>query len=136
VGGWTANIAYAYLNGEVTSSSTASSVGKMAPGVSHHNVTLWTAYDIPHSILPVPGQLTVGGGVQYASAYWADSANTLRMPENVSLDAMISYRQGKYRISLNGYNLTDHRNYQSSFGAVRAVPASGRTFLVNVGMTF
>ena len=136
VGGWTASVAYAYLNGEVTSASTASSVGNVAPGVSRHNVTLWTAYDIPHSLLPLPGQLTVGGGLQYATGYWADSANTAKMPDNFALDAMIAYKQGKYRISLNGYNLTNHLNYQSSFGAVRAVPTSRRTFLLNVGMTF
>ena len=136
VGGWTASVAYAYLNGEVTLASTASSVGNVAPGVSRHNVTLWTAYDIPHSLLPLPGQLTVGGGLQYATGYWADSANTAQMPDNFALDAMIAYKQGKYRISLNGYNLTNHLNYQSSFGAVRAVPTSRRTFLLNVGMTF
>ncbi|WP_291451096.1 TonB-dependent receptor [Cupriavidus sp.] len=136
VGGWTANVAYAYLNGEVTSATTASTVGNTAPGVSRHNVTLWTAYDIPHSLLPVPGQLTIGGGLQYATGYYADSANTTRMPDNFALDAMIAYKQGKYRISLNGYNLTNHLNYQSSFGAVRAVPTSRRTLLLNVGMTF
>ncbi|WP_137923474.1 TonB-dependent siderophore receptor [Cupriavidus sp. 2SB] len=136
VGGWTASVAYAYLNGEVTSASTATTVGNTAPGVSKHNITLWTAYDIPHTLLPVPGQLTIGGGLQYATGYWADSANTAKMPDNFSLDAMIAYRQGKYRISLNGYNLTNHLNYQSSFGAVRAVPTSRRTVLLNVGMTF
>lgn len=133
---WMANIAYAYLDGEVTSASTAANVGNMAPGVSRHNVTLWTSYDIPHTLLPLPGRLTVGGGLQYASDYWADSANTGRMPENFSVDAMIAYKIGKYRISLNGYNLTDRLNYQSSFNASRAVPTSRRTFLLNVGMTF
>ncbi|CAG9167022.1 TonB-dependent siderophore receptor [Cupriavidus respiraculi] len=133
---WAANIAYAYLDGEVTHSSTATSIGNTAPGVSRHNVVLWTSYDIPQTVIPLPGRFTVGGGLQYASAYWADSANTGRMPENFSVDAMIAYRQGKYRISLNGYNLTDHLNYQSSFNASRAVPGSRRTFMLNVGMTF
>ncbi|SDD73382.1 catecholate siderophore receptor [Cupriavidus sp. YR651] len=136
VGGWTANLAYAYLNGEITSANTASIVGNAAPGVSRHNVTLWTAYDIPHSIVPVPGRLSIGGGLQYATGYWADSANTAQIPDNFSLDAMIAYKQGKYRISLNGYNLTNHVNYQSSFNASRAAPTSRRTFLLNVGMTF
>jgi len=133
---WSANLAYAYLDGIVTSATAASSIGNAAPGVSRHNVTLWTSYDIPHTILPLPGRLTVGGGLQYASDYWADTANTARMPENFSLDAMIAYKQGKYRISLNGYNLTNRLNYQSSFNAVRVVPTSGRTFLLNAGMTF
>lgn len=133
---WLANIGYAYLDGEVTSASNAANIGHDAPGVSRHNVTLWTSYDIPHTVLALPGKLTVGGGLQYASSYWADSANTARIPHTFSLDAMIGYQLGKYRISLNGYNLTDRVNYQSSFGASRAVPTSRRTFLLNVGMTF
>ena len=133
---WAANIAYAYLTGEVTHASTVTSIGKTAPGVSRHNVAVWTSYDIPQTLIPLPGRFTVGGGLQYASAYWADSANTGRMPENFSVDAMVAYRQGKYRISLNGYNLTDHLNYQSSFSSSRAVPGSRRTFMLNVGMTF
>ncbi len=132
---WSASLAYAYLDGKVTYAPAATSVGNVAPGVPHHNVTLWTAYNIPQSILPLPGQLTLGGGLQYSGAYWADTANTARMPENFSLDAMVAYKQGKYRISLNAYNLTDRVNYQSSFNASRAVPAARRTFLLNVGMT-
>jgi catecholate siderophore receptor len=133
---WSANIAYAYLNGTVTEASAATSIGKTAPGVSNNNVTLWTSYIVPHTLLSLPGKLTVGGGMQYASGYWVDSANTARMPNNFSLDGMIGYEQGPYRISLNLYNLTDHLNYQSAFSSVRAVPASRRTFLLSAGVTF
>ncbi|KAI3590911.1 Ferrichrome-iron receptor [Cupriavidus sp. U2] len=133
---WSANFAYAYLDGEVTSASRPALVGNVAPGVPHHNLTLWTAYDIPHALVPLPGKLTVGGGVQYASGYWADSENTGRVPDTFSLDAMLAYRQGKFRASLNGYNLTNTLNYASAFNATRAVPASGRTVLLNVGVTF
>jgi catecholate siderophore receptor len=133
---WTANIAYAYYNGIVTEASAASSIGKTAPGVSNNNVTVWTSYIVPHKLLPLPGKLTVGGGLQYASGYWVDSANTARMPDNFSLDGMIGYEQGPYRVSLNLYNLTDHLNYQSAFSSVRAVPASRRTFLLSAGVTF
>ncbi|MGY8525559.1 TonB-dependent receptor [Paracidovorax citrulli] len=133
---WAANIGYAYLDGEVTYASTAASVGNEAPGVARHNVTLWTSYDVPKTVLPLPGRLTFGGGLQYATGYYADTANTAKMPDNFSLDAMIAYQQGKYRVSLNGYNLTDHLNYVSSFNNSRAVPGAGRTFILNVGMTF
>lgn len=131
---WSANLAYAYLDGKVTYASTQSSIGNIAPGVPRNNLTLWTTYDVPHQVLPVPGQLAIGGGLQYASGYWADSANTARMPEKLSVDAMISYRFNRYRISLNGYNLTDHLNYQSAFSSSRAVPGSRRTFMLNVGI--
>lgn len=133
---WTANVAYTYLDGKVTAATNPALVGKEAPGAPQHNVTVWTAYDIPHSIVPLPGRLTIGGGLQYASPYWADSANNGRVPHTLSLDAMVSYRQGRFRASLNGYNLTGRVNYLSAFNASRAVPTAGRTFLLNVGMTF
>lgn len=133
---WSANLAYAYLDGIVTAAAKPELVDKVAPAVPHYNVTLWTAYDIPHALIPLPGQLTLGGGLQYASGYWANSANTGRVPDTFSLDAMLSYRQGKFRASLNGYNLTNNLNYASAFNASRAVPASGRTVLLSVGMTF
>ncbi len=132
---WSAHLAYAYLDGEVTSATDSAIIGNDAPGVAHHNVSLWTAYDLPE-IGSLPGKFTVGGGFQYASEYWADSANTAKIPETFSLDAMVAYKQDNFRISLNAYNLTDHVNYESSFSAVRAVPASRRTFTINIGTTF
>jgi len=133
---WSTYFGYSYLDGDVTYSGTATSIGNLVPGVSHHNFVLWTSYDIPWNLMNKPGMLSIGGGAQYASAYWADSANTARIPETFSLDAMIGYKIDKFRLSLNLYNLTDHLNYASSFNAVRTTPTSRRTFLVNLGMTF
>ncbi|MFC4626293.1 TonB-dependent receptor [Daeguia caeni] len=132
---WTTYLAYAYLDGKVTYASDASLIGNDAPGVPNHNVSLWTAYEFPE-IANLPGNITVGGGIQYASKYWSDSANTARMPENFSLDAMVAYKKDNFRVSLNAYNLTDHLNYSSSFNNSRAVPMSGRTFMLNIGTTF
>lgn len=125
---------YAFLDGEVTESRTNSAlIGRTAPNVPRNNASLWTTYEFEAG---VPGKFTVGGGVQYASEYWADSANTARMPETVSLDAVLSYEVRNLSLQLNAYNLTDHRNYTSAFNAARAVPAAGRTFLLTAGLTF
>ncbi|MCW2241277.1 TonB-dependent receptor [Azospirillum canadense] len=125
---------YAFLDGEVTESRTNPAVvGRNAPNVPKHNASLWTTYEFEAG---VPGKFAVGGGVQYASDYWADSANTGRMPETVSLDALVSYEYRNLSLQLNAYNLTDHRNYTAAFNASRAVPAAGRTFLLTAGLTF
>lgn len=133
---WTASVAYSYLDGKVSESDTASSIGHAAPGAPHNNFTAWTSYAVLQSLLPLPGRLTVGGGLQYASEYWADSANTALIPETFSMDAMVAYKWGRYRVSLNLYNLTDHRNYSSAFSSSRVVPASGRAATLNLGVTF
>jgi catecholate siderophore receptor len=57
------------------------------------------------------------------------------VPENFTLDAVVSYSHENYRIALNGYNLTDELNYAANQNA-RAIPSSGRTFLLTVGATF
>lgn len=133
---WTILANYAYMDGEITSSTTASQVGKTAPDVSEHTANLWTNYTIAEELSSaLPGKVSVGGGVTYASSYWLDANNTYKIPEAFSLDAVVAYETDKFRISLNGYNLTDHQNYSSGQSG-RAVPASGRTFMVNIGTTF
>ncbi len=131
---WSVYTNYAYLKGNVTDSETnAAVIGNDAANVPKHNASLWTTYEFD---LGQPGKIMVGGGVQYASEYWADSANTARMPDTVSLDAVVSYEYRNLSVALNAYNLSDHRNYTSAFNASRAVPASGRTFMLTAGVTF
>ncbi|HEY0276397.1 MAG TPA: hypothetical protein VGC31_10085 [Paenirhodobacter sp.] len=86
--------------------------------------------------MALPGQLSVGGGVTYASEYYADAANTAEIPETVSLDASIGYETDRYRVTLSANNLTDHDNYSSAFSTVRAVPMAGRNFALTVAAKF
>ncbi|MBE9603596.1 TonB-dependent siderophore receptor [Acetobacteraceae bacterium H6797] len=135
---WDIYASYAYLTGRVTATSPANAafLGNSAPNVPKNNLSLWTSYDVT-SLIPggLEGKLVIGGGMKYSSAYWLNTAHTARAPSYLSYDAMISYEFDKYRVSLNGYNLTDRTNYSSAY-AGRAVPTSGRTVLLNVGVTF
>ncbi len=135
---WNVYTNYAFLTGEVTASkSNPYLVGRDAPNVPKHNFNLWSTYSLSEEIGDaLPGNLMVGGGMQYASEYTADSANTARIPYTFSLDAMVSYDYENVSLALNGYNLSDHRNYASAFNAARAVPASGRTFMLTAGLKF
>lgn len=135
---WSVYTSYAFLTGEVTESKTSpATIGKDAPSVPKHNASLWTTYSLTEELGDaIPGKLMVGGGAQYASEYWTDSANTGRVPEAYALDSMVSYEYGNLSLALNGYNLTDHRNYTSAFNTARAVPAAGRTFMLTAGLQF
>ena len=53
----------------------------------------------------------------------------------VTLNAYLSYETGRYRVSVNGYNLADRLNYTQVFSN-RAVPAAGRTLILSVGARF
>lgn len=133
---WNVLANYAFLDGEITSSATRADIGHEAPNVSKHNFNLWTTYTLAEEVsAALPGKLQIGGGFLYASSYWLDTANTQKIPQTLSFDAVLSYQTDKFRVSLNGYNLTDHQNYQSAQGG-RAVPSSGRTVMLNIGTTF
>ncbi|WP_330628226.1 TonB-dependent siderophore receptor (plasmid) [Thioclava litoralis] len=127
---WTVSASYAYLDGEVINGRgiDAATIGNDAPGVSKHNLTLWTAYHFGPEKTHLSGDLSVGGGIKYASAYYVNAANTAEIPETVSLDAAISYTTDSYRIGFNAYNLTDHDNYSAAFNGTRATPTGGRSF--------
>lgn len=135
---WSVNASYAYMTGEVTASkSSPTAIGKTAPDVPENSFNIWTSYRVAeHLTSLLPGKVLVGGGVQYATDYWADSANTARIPDTLSLDAMVSYEDDRLSLGFNAYNLSNHLNYDSSFSTSRAVPSSGRTFLGSVGVKF
>lgn len=136
---WTVMAAYAYLDGEVqggTGDAPSANEGNAAPGVSHHNLSLWTNYALPQRFVSLPGQLSVGAGVTYASKYYADAANSGEVPEMISVDASVGYETDDYRVTFSANNLTDHDNYGSAFNAARAVPMAGRNFALTVAAKF
>lgn len=129
-------LSYANLDGEIIGGrgTDEENEGNDAPGVPRHNLALWGSYERP--VAQTGGKLTVGGGVRYASEYWADSGNSAEIPETLSLDAMVAYEQDNWRIALNGSNLTDENNYSSAFNSVRAVPEPGRVFTLSLSSRF
>lgn len=121
-------------------------VGQQVNFVPKHSATLFTTYDLSSWI----DGLSVGADATYQSrlslGYTARSASyadrstltALRLaeaPENVTLDAYVSYKTGPYRFAVNVYNLADRLNYTQSFGT-RATPSAGRTVIFSVGASF
>lgn len=134
---WTLSAAYAYLDGEVQGGQgITANVGNDAPNVSKHNLSLWANYAVPDRVVSLPGALSVGAGMTYASKYYTNAANEAEIPEAVSLDASIGYETDLYRVTFSANNLTDHDNYGSAFNAVRAVPMAGRNFALTVAAKF
>jgi catecholate siderophore receptor len=121
-------------------------VGQQVVFVPKNSATFFTTYDLGQWV----EGLTVGGDVTYQDkqnvAYQARSTSyadrtTLtalriaQVPENVTIDAFVSYKRDNYRVALNVYNVADRLNYTQVFGN-RAVPSAGRTFIFSVGTTF
>lgn len=136
--GWNIAANYAYLDGEIRPGRGVEDyyLGKDPARVPRHNFALWTTYTVPQTTAALPGQLSVGGGIRYASDYWAEAENYAKVPETFSLDAVVAYEQDNWRLALNAYNLTDHDNYASVFAGSRAVPEAGRSFAVSLSNRF
>ncbi|NVN45293.1 TonB-dependent siderophore receptor [Asaia spathodeae] len=132
---WEIFASYSYMGGKVTHSTAYR--GNKAPQLPNNSLSVWSTYNLSRFLLkPSQGKLSAGGGVQYSSGYWSNEANTGRMPDNVSLNAMLSYDYERYHVQFNANNLTNHLNYASAFSSSRAVPLSGRTFLGSIGLRF
>ncbi|MBN8456382.1 MAG: TonB-dependent siderophore receptor [Verrucomicrobia bacterium] len=68
---------------------------------------LWTTYQLPWN-------LTVGGGVRYQGAAYANAANTVRSPSYAVVDAMLEYKLNEHvDMRLNLTNLLDRDYIQS-----------------------
>ncbi|MBR0664607.1 TonB-dependent receptor [Roseomonas hellenica] len=130
---WLINARYSYLDSETTRSLTAANVGHRVAFVPRHSASLWTSYELNRG---QPWNVTLGGGVTWNSGQFLNPANTAEVPQNFSLDALISHRiNDNLQVSINGYNLTDHRNY-TQLWTNRAVLGAGRTVLVSLSTTF
>ena len=130
---WLINARYSYMNSETTSSLTAANVGKQVVYVPEHSATLWTSYEFNQG---TPWNLTLGGGVVWNSSVYLNAANTNEVPYTFSLDAFASHRiNDQLTVRVNGYNLSDNRNYVALFGN-RAVMGPGRGVTATVAVSF
>ncbi|WP_137176264.1 TonB-dependent siderophore receptor [Roseomonas sp. AR75] len=133
---WLVSARYTYMDSEITEAGTVASaalVGNQVQFVPRNALALWTTYDL------FPDQrynLTVGGGVTYRSSVYLNNQNTAEVPDNFSLDAMVSHRIGpNWRAQFNIYNITNELNYDMLF-TNRVVPSPGRSFVLSLSGTF
>jgi len=145
---WTIYGSYTYLKSKILDADPAddgqlfgaSIIGNSIGGVAKNAATLWTTYNLaPH--FDLDGELLIGGGMRYRDAMYTRSDNFASVPHSFSVDGLISYETEKWNLSLNAYNLTDRVNYDTYFEgrfarAARAVPSSGRSFVVKLGTKF
>jgi catecholate siderophore receptor len=128
---WDASVTYAYLDAEISKSSTTavgsvSGITKSYEGMTAVNVpdnsgVVWTTYNLTDN-------WEVGGGVYYASHRYADNVNETILPGYARLDALVAYHQKHYDVQLNVFNLTDTVYYESGQqnSALPGMPVSGQ----------
>ncbi len=81
-------------------------IGRAPTATPETLATLFADYTIPTG--PWAG-LGFGGGARYVGRSFADTANTLTVPERVLFDAVVHYNFDNWRIALNAQNIADKR---------------------------
>lgn len=128
---WSVNANFTWIDTEITDSTTVANIGNQINFVPETAASLWTTYNFTDGL----AGLEVGGGVTYQDDVWLNTANTAMAPGYTTLDGLISYGWDRYRVSLNGYNLTDETYYAQVHGN-RVTPGQGRTFIATLGVVF
>ena len=122
---WEIFSGYTYLDGRTIASGTAADVGKVMPNTAHNQLNLWTEYELPAG-------WEVGGGGNWLSHRFADSAASAYVPGYVVWNAMVSYEANEHlSVQLNGYNLFNKLYYDglyyTSAAENHAIPGAGRS---------
>jgi catecholate siderophore receptor len=130
---WELTGGYTYLDGRTLASGTAADVGKIMPNVAHNALNLWTEYYL--------GRWEIGGGGNWLSRRYADSAESVRLPGYVVWNAMASVSLSpKLTLQLNAYNLFNKLYYDAlyytSAAENHAIPGAGRSVALNARMAF
>jgi catecholate siderophore receptor len=106
-------------------------LGKPIAFTPEQAASLWTTYNFTGALIG----LEVGGGVTYQSEVFLNAANSGIAPSYTTLDGLISYGWDRFRLSLNGYNLTDELYFSQVHGN-RVTPGQGRTFIATLGVVY
>jgi catecholate siderophore receptor len=130
---WELYSGYIYLDGRTLASGTPADVGKVMPNTAHHALNLWTEYEFSDA-------WEIGGGGNWLSGRYADSAEAAYVPGYVVWNAMAAYRlSSKLRFQLNGSNLFNKLYYgglyYTSVSENHAIPGPGRSVLLSVHLS-
>ena len=124
---WQISTGYAYLDAKIVNGIAVGTKGKIPGNTARDQANLWTTYELSH-------YWQVGGGATFLGPRFMNNTDTTAVKAYTRWDATVAWKQPKYDLRLNLFNLFDAKYYdaliQSDGG--RAVPASGRTAMLTL----
>ncbi|MBJ2151626.1 TonB-dependent siderophore receptor [Paracoccus sp. IB05] len=129
---WGVSLGYAYTDAEVIKGggTTGANDGKQMQFNAKNSFSLWSTY-------AVNDKLTLGGGATFTDKRWLDAANTMILPSQWRLDAMVSYELTEATVlQVNINNLLDERLYDASHVGIFANRAPGRSVTAKIDYRF
>ena len=114
--GLQANLAYTYLDGEITEDSDFADAGTRLQQLPRHQIAAWTRYDF----LPAFG---IGAGLVHQSDQFASFGNGVVLPAYTRIDAALFWEPtDRLALQLNVENLTDEEYFPSAHGDNNIAP--------------
>jgi catecholate siderophore receptor len=126
---WSALAAYSFMHSRIDASANAAEEGMNLALTPENTFNLWTSFALP-------GEVMVGGGVQYMDAVFRNTTSTTVVPSYWLVNALASYAVNeKLTLRLNGQNLADVR-YVDRVGGGHYIPGPRRQVLLNLDVRF
>lgn len=125
---WHVNFGYTYLDGEVTSATSAAPAGRALAQLPRHQLALWNRYDFTD-------KLGLGLGAIYADEQFTTLSNAVTLPDWLRVDAAAYYTlSDRVSLQLNVENLFDTGYFPSSHGDTNVQP--GKPLTAKLGVRF
>ncbi len=118
---------YAYLDGRIINGTAVNTTGNVPLNTPRDSGSLWTTYTIKETY-------ELGGGVFFVGQRYANNQNTVQVPGYARIDLTAAYKQPKYDIRLNVFNLLNTMYYDqlAASDGGRAVPGTGTTGMITL----
>lgn len=121
--------ALSYLEAEVTKATGTTPVGNSPVQIPTLTASLGVDYTFSDGDL---AGLTIGGGVRYLGASWADDANTTKVPTVALVDASISYKRDDWGVAFKVSNILDTAYVSSCQSLTSCGYGAGRTATLSI----
>lgn len=118
-----------YLDAEVTTATGTVPVGNTPVQIPKLTASLWVDYTIPEGMLQ---GVSIGAGIRYLGASWADEANTLEVPAAAVVDAALRYERDDWGVALKVSNLFDTSYAASCLSPTSCGYGAGRTATLSI----
>jgi catecholate siderophore receptor len=118
---------YTYLDAVITNGIGTGTTGNQPINTPRDSGNLWTTYTFA-------GKYEIGGGATYIGQRYANNTDSTVVPGFVRFDATAAYRQPKYDVRLNVFNVLNATYYDQIIASDggRVVPGSGLTAMLTL----
>ena len=116
-----------FIESGTLNGTAANTTGNVPLNTPRDSGNIWTTYTIKDTY-------ELGGGMFYVGQRYANNQNTVTVPAYTRFDLTAAYKQPKYDVRLNVYNLFDTMYYDGIIASDggRAVPGAGITAMLTL----